>query len=182
MHLGLKRGLEFMKKDLRREYTDTILFMGRLYSYDLAAVAMLCTSENKTTYYQVAYAICSPNDSFSLQDAEAYLGWRVQKESNHPYRFAINLSKSGGVKVNRLTRLIESHIRMDLITQRVLLPARMYKNSLKDLPMDSPGLRHIPKKERVEYWQQRALVRKNREMKKSLDKLRGIGHEKEKPV
>jgi hypothetical protein len=143
----LDEGLKFMLEDLRREHSDTLVFTGSIYGYRVSAVAMLCSPN----YYQVAFAICSPRDRFNAKDMESYLGWRLQS-TGHPYSFRIELSRSGGLKPNKLARLIQLHIELDTVTQRRRMPERMYRNALKTYAGEHTGLMYLHKEQRIYSW------------------------------
>lgn len=172
-----------MREDLYRPVSDTHLFTGELYEYGVSAAAMLCTGEDNTPYYQVAYAVCSPRDLFTREDAEGYTGWRLQSDVDHPYKFRIRLSHSGGISTKRLTRLIETHIRMDVVTQRVALPAIMYRNALRGDYSGMDSFIHHSQKERRDYWEmQKAMSKARRTYKERLkEKRKAMSDEEGKP-
>lgn len=123
-------GFWFVQEDLWRDVPDIRFFRGYISGYEVVAAALLCTGDNDSVYYQMAYAVCSPHDKFDWTKAKRYLGRRLQRECDHPYRFGVALAEKGALKVERLAQMIRNHIEADAITGRVPVPKRMVGNAV----------------------------------------------------
>jgi len=118
----LKPGREFNKTN------KPVLFKGEIFGYPVIAGALLCTGAERSVYYAVTYAICSPRDIFSFREGCDRVGMRFLEvvQGNAPqYSFEIKLSKRGALSPVRLAMLINAHIVMDVVTHRVRFPERM---------------------------------------------------------
>ena len=90
------------------------LFVGYLYGFDLMAAALRKTAEDgRTGYYQVAYTLRAPVDSFNFNVALGNLGLRLET-GDHEYAFRVHLPENGVIVPKRMARVIEAHFEMDL--------------------------------------------------------------------
>lgn len=126
---SIARGREFNKK------VKPLQFLGRLFSYDVSAAAILRTDEDgRNVYYEVAYAIRARRDDYNYSRGLHLAGYRLEQSMIsegslplHPSRFKIHISPKGALKKQHLAALIHAHLIMDVVTQNIAGPERMMR-------------------------------------------------------
>ena len=129
----LKQGREYIHKNkaflLRGGfYHPTAMRLFEDHPYPVVAGALLKTDRTttpNTIYYRCAYTIQSRKDNYTNHVSAGVVGARLQDDYTGPYAFNIRMNENGSIKPQRLARLIETHILMDLLAPRVPGPQRL---------------------------------------------------------
>ena len=106
-------------------------YSGGFGAYNVSASVILKTGEDNIPYYQVAYAFCSPKDSYSDRVGRGLSAHRLLFPDKTAYSFKVNLSERGALSPDLLCKLVSSYIEMEVYTRRVRAPKKLYRQAVK---------------------------------------------------